>query len=165
MFFVQIAKNIHNYLSRLAESTVSRKTTKLLMNVESRQGHLSSMENDLMGLVEIIREFPQPRPALLEHLVESLDTMLLTAIEAVNNNDEMEYQMLGNMTGDRSDVIRELRQKYLAAEQNMDTDSRIKLMQASNIFSRIVWQLGSFSGLARDAASKGESSPEPAAAI
>ena len=76
------------------------------------------LEDALGGLCEILADLDD-RSALAElrtTICESVDAVLLALVEAMESGDPMTWELAGNLTGDRSEMMRDLRTDYLKRE-------------------------------------------------
>ena len=72
----------------------------------------------LGGLCEILADLDD-RSALAElrtTICESVDAVLLALVEAMESGDRMTWELARNLTGDRSEMMRDLRTYYLKRE-------------------------------------------------
>jgi hypothetical protein len=49
--------------------------------------------------------------------------------------------LLVDITGDRGDLMEQIRQSYLAEERSVDAHDRAVLLQVTNVFERIIWMM------------------------
>jgi phosphate:Na+ symporter len=97
-------------------------------------------------LRQVVGRLPGPAasPALRDFgssMVESLDTILLTAVEAFPGADGEELAWLLRLTGDRSEMMEKVRGQYLAAESGLPQEEKVALLYLTGLFERVVWLL------------------------
>jgi phosphate:Na+ symporter len=76
---------------------------------------------------------------LVSSLVEGLDFVLLTLIEAVESRGGESLEVLIQITGDRGNLMERFRQDYMAAEGNISHTDRSVLLQATSVYERVIW--------------------------
>jgi phosphate:Na+ symporter len=73
-------------------------------------------------------------------MVEALDTLLLTACDALTSKDEIDMDLLMSLTDDRGGIMERLRTRYrLDSPENASDVSA--LHYATTLFERNVWLL------------------------
>lgn len=78
-------------------------------------------------------------------LVEGLDVIVLTAVDACRGAEEFDLELLLNMTADRGDLMERIRTQHFSATGNEDMKHQANLMYLTTLFERLVWmfnQLG-----------------------
>ena len=69
----------------------------------------------------------------LSHMaVEGLDTILLTLIDIATDFDEMDMEMLKNMTQGEGQGLANIRQNYLDDKHELDSGSKALLLSSTN---------------------------------
>ena len=83
--------------------------------MRSRQKLLGWLEDALGVLCETLADRPA-RSVLNEFrtsIRESVDAVLLSLVDAMENDDRMSWDIVNQLTGDRGEMMREVRTHYL----------------------------------------------------
>jgi phosphate:Na+ symporter len=78
--------------------------------------------------------------SLAGRLVEALDTIVLTAADALSSKDEGDIDMLIRLTDDRGGMMERLR-KRMQVDEMLDVENLSALHYATTLFERNVWLL------------------------
>lgn len=77
-------------------------------------------------------------------IVESLDALLLTAIETTESDDESDLEILIALTSDKGQLMEKIRRIYLTSEKDITPEKRSLILYITNLFERSVWTLGRY---------------------
>lgn len=138
--FTEIATEIEAVLAELADSDNDRRTSEELLSLKNRLDILCALEEALFGLCTHpttageIREF-------MSVVLESLDFLVLTTVDTARSGDPEDVRQLVTLTGG-GEMVEGVRNRYLAAGQDMDLRHKAGLYALSNLFERTVWLLG-----------------------
>jgi phosphate:Na+ symporter len=153
--FVPLSNQILEFLLEVVQRDVDIGTSERLLNLQNRQRLIAVIEEDVFGLCEILRGRTGKGKAgqLGLNIVESLDTLLLTAIAAAETGDPQERDILSVMTADRGDLMERFRKIYLSEEHNFSPEDRSLILYLTHLFERTAWSIGQYGRLlARTAA-------------
>jgi hypothetical protein len=81
--------------------------------------------------------------------MESVDFMVLTAIEAVRSRDDAEIEMLTMLNQDRSDMMTKIRHKYFESESELSSSGRNFVLDITILLENAVHTLGRYASLLR----------------
>ncbi len=84
--------------------------------------------------------------------MESVDFMILTAIDAIESQDAAEIDTLEMLTQDRSAMMTKIRHNYFESEQELSTKDRNFVLDITILFENAVHTLGRYGNLLRAAA-------------
>ncbi|GHC03954.1 Na/Pi cotransporter family protein [Cerasicoccus arenae] len=148
-----IARNILQFQSSLISHALSPDDTEWLINLQNRQELLNTIEASCFELCEELGKSSvnENVDVLGQQIIEALDTMILTAIAAIENNDDAECDMLDTMTSERGESMEQIRKRYLASAERVSASTRNQVLHITNVFERASWSLGRFSKLIRQA--------------
>ena len=73
--------------------------------------------------------------------MEGLHTVLMVASSSTQSNDQEDWEMLLNLTRDKSNLVSSIRQNYLEKSQGLSFELRSFLLQMTNLYQRIIWLL------------------------
>ena len=75
-------------------------------------------------------------------VVEGLDTILLTLIDIAKDRDEFDLELISIMTSSDGKGIAKIRSAYLDEENDVDTESKMLLLSATNLTERLIHDFG-----------------------
>ena len=81
--------------------------------------------------------------------MESLDFMILTAIDAFDTQETGEIDTLEMLTQDRSAMMTKIRHSYFESEGDLSTDDRNFVLDITILFENAVHTLGRYGKLLR----------------
>ncbi|MBC8011340.1 MAG: hypothetical protein H7067_14735, partial [Burkholderiales bacterium] len=140
-----VGAELQAYLRELGEQRVDPATSARLLALEQRQSLVASLGDSVQGFVETLGRLraPDSTPApLLDALLESLDTLVLTTIDVLRSGDPDDVAMLLSLTSDRGDLMERLRRQLLAAaDPALDHGRKSDLFYLTSLFERTVWLL------------------------
>ena len=76
---------------------------------------------------------------LTDSVVEGLDAVLLTVVEAMGPDAEDDRMLLRRMTGDRGALMRRLREQYLAGDDSLTATEKMAILNITNLTERASW--------------------------
>lgn len=139
-----VGADVQAFLRDLADHTGDRDTSERLLALQGRQTLISSLDETIFGFVQTLAEL-RPKAAgiesFLENLGESLNTLVLTALEAVRSADPADGELLLKLTADRGDLMERLRRNLLGGAQPLDHEQKASLFYLTSLFERAVWLL------------------------
>jgi hypothetical protein len=83
--------------------------------------------------------------------MESIDFMILTAIDAIESKDSGEIETLEMLTHDRSAMMTKIRHSYFESEQGLSNQDRNFVLDITILFENAVHTLGRYGDLLRAA--------------
>ena len=126
--------------------------------LRNRQKLLAWLEDGLGALCEMLVDLDE-RSGLAElrtTLCESVDGVLLSLVDAMESDDRMSWELTRRLTGDRSEMMRNLRADYLEREPRLEHHELVHLLLITNavaevffLFSKIEKEFNPASGIER----------------
>ncbi len=147
--FKQVSAAIEKALGRLMVLSMTSDDTEWLLNQQKRQELLLALDAACHELFLAARNLGEPIEPLRVTVVEALDTILLTAIEAVANSDPQELDLIDAMTRNQGATMERVRKKYLAIFDGISIDDRGRILEVTSIFERAAWAAGNYAGQLR----------------
>ena len=83
--------------------------------------------------------------------MESIDFMVLTAIDAIESKDSGEIETLEMLTQDRSAMMTKIRHNYFESEKELSNKDRNFVLDITILFENVVHTLGRYAHLLRAA--------------
>ena len=140
-----IAAEVQAYLRELVEQSSDRAASARVLALEQRHALVVSLTDTVHDFTATLARLraPDAAPApLLDSLLESLDTLLLTAVDATGASDSDDLALLLRLTADRGELMERLRRQLLAAsEPGLDHARKSDLFYATSLFERAIWLL------------------------
>lgn len=133
---------IKGFIAEVLEQANSPDVTQLYLAAGDRQQALGELATATSALVDAVLAIPKDssQRALGGLLVESLDTMLHTAIDVGRANDELDRELLQQMTADRSEQMESIR-RSCATTESSGPRGQAQLQYATSLFERNVYLL------------------------
>lgn len=155
-----VGAELQGFLRELVEQRSDRATSLRILALEQRQSLLVSLGDtvhDFVATFARLRAPAAPPAPLLDSLLESLDTLLLTASDALRSSDAADLAMLQAMTADRGELMERLRRQLLVSgDPVLDHGRKSDLFYLTSLFERAIWLLRQLAlgrqALARDQA-------------
>lgn len=142
-----VAAEIHAYLRELAGQSPDAQASARLLALEQRHALVVSLTDTVHDFTAALARLRGPGSAsapLLDSLLESLDTLLLTALDTTRASDPDDLALLLRLTADRGDLMERLRRQLLASETALDHAQKSDLFYVTGLFERAVWLLRQF---------------------
>ena len=139
-----VGVEVQSFIRELAEREVDRDTSRRVLALERRQALIASLNDTLHAFVATFSELrrgPALEGGFANNLAESLNTLLLSAIDAVRDREPAEVDLLLRMTSDRGDLMERLRRNLLSGPQPLDHQQKSHLFYLTSLFERTVWLL------------------------
>jgi phosphate:Na+ symporter len=149
--FVKVSDCIQRFQSRLMSQRMTADDTEWLLNQQKRQDILAAVDEACLELCEIPADMGAAALRVRSVIVESVDTFLLTAIDAMAKADGEDLDMLETMTRNRGHAMEQMRGRYLAASEKLTAEERNRILQLTSLLERIAWSLSRFAALLRGA--------------
>jgi hypothetical protein len=141
----QANRSLHEQIERALEELVNRHpdpglSGRLLARLELGKT-LRALEDSLRSFAERAPDTGASAPlrTLGASMVEALDGILLTALEASRAPEGEEMEWLLRLTDDRSEMMDRVRREHLSTENALSRDEKATLLHLTGLFERIVW--------------------------
>jgi phosphate:Na+ symporter len=143
----QIVTESRDLASELAAGQLEPAVSRKLLQVQQQERLITSLHENLHEFAKLALTARQiARASQLRHnLVEGLDVIVLTAVDACRGGEEFDVELLLNMTADRGDLMERIRSLHFSATDNKDMQHQANLLYLTTLFERLVWmfnQLG-----------------------
>jgi Na+/phosphate symporter len=162
--FVQVSRCIEQSQTALMAQRMNPHETEWLLNQKKRQEMLAALDETCFEMCDISERLTGRAAPVREAVVESLDTLLLTAISGMAQGDASELDVLDAMAGNRGPAMERMRNRHLALSEHLSPEQRSHVLQISNLYERAAWSLHRFSALLRASPSFGTTPHAPDAA-
>lgn len=142
--FLAVANLVSELLDDLAGTNSADLIYERLNLSMNNQRVILMIESTLFDMVTTINAKPSNTELneLIDTLIETLDTVLLTLNDVVLEGRKFDKQLLKKMTGDRSAVLQEIRNNYFANNANINANDQLVLLKLTNLSERFFWLIG-----------------------
>jgi phosphate:Na+ symporter len=134
----QLGKHIAEFLEALLKLPIATDVAARAISFQRKESTLRALEDNVYLFAETLMGLGQEQLAGL--LIESLDTILFSALAALETPGDLEIGILVNMTDDRSGMMEELRSHH-GLGQAGSANNTSALHYATTLFERNVWLL------------------------
>jgi phosphate:Na+ symporter len=134
----QLGKHIAEFLEALLKLPIAADVAGRAISFQRKESTLRALEDNVYLFAETLLGLGQEPLASL--LIESLDTILYSALAALETAGDLETNILINMTDDRSGMMEDLRSRH-GLGQAGSTNRTSSLHYATTLFERNVWLL------------------------
>jgi phosphate:Na+ symporter len=149
--FTQISGQIGQTLSRISGHGLNHVqsdrlilTTKLEEQLVVLEGVVHRLTTQMLGQESDTRAYELGR-----NIMESVDFMIMTTIDALKSHDEEEIDMLEMLTQDRSDMMVRIRHSYFESEQDLSEHERNFVLDITILLENAVNSLSRYGKLLR----------------
>jgi phosphate:Na+ symporter len=151
--FVHIAGRIGETLSRISGHSLNSATSDQLIRVTKLEEQLVALESAVHQMTtQLLQSHDNARAGELgNNIMESLDFMIMTAIDAFDTQEAGEIDTLEMLTQDRSAMMTKIRHNYFESEADLSTDDRNFVLDITILFENAVHTLGRYGKLLRPA--------------
>jgi len=144
--FGEVSSEIQLFITDVFHKSLNLSTSETLLNVQNRHTLVASLEDNVYGLCKTLEGKTEGGESgrLVMNIVESLDAIFLTAIEASESGDGDDLDILITLTSDRGQLMEKIRRIYLSSEKDLSPEERSLILYITNLFERSVWMLGRY---------------------
>jgi|GEM_PF-765129 len=147
--FRTISGLINSTLSSISRRNLNQTLGEALISVTKIQEQLANLEGYVFQIAKQVQGYREEDRAssLGQNMLESVDFLVLSAIDALESGDEMDIDMLASMTQDRSDMMVNLRNAYFQAEHELSNDARGFVLDITMLLENVVKTLSRYGQL------------------
>ena len=144
--FIQISERINQTLSQISRLSLNTASSDELIRITKMQEQLRRFEDIIYQLTtEIARSDISPHARKLSNaIMESADFIMLTAIDAIESQQESEIDTLDSFTQDRSALMTKLRHNYFDNEKELSEADRNFVLDVTILFESMVQTLARY---------------------
>lgn len=117
-------------------------TTKRLVNIQNRQKAIVSLHASVFTICHLIQDSENRSvnlATLAGNMKEGLVTILLTALEGAESGDEVDLNLVLQMTEKRTDFLEDLRRSCLLGEREIPQEERAIVIDITDQYQHVVW--------------------------
>jgi phosphate:Na+ symporter len=137
-----VTAEIGEFLTVLMDRTQDRETLNRMLNFQARNRLLADLQDGLFSLNELLcpGRADDKTEAVAHGIVEGVDFLVLTLLDALKSQDEQDRALFLKMTADQSEVMERIRRKLLLSSER-SAKMHEALFRASSLYERMVWLL------------------------
>jgi len=149
--FSHISHRIGETLSSISGHGLNEATSDQLIQTTKLEEQLVTLENIVHRLTtQMLEQHDSQRAGELgRNIMESIDFMILTAIDAIESKDSGEIETLEMLTQDRSAMMTKIRHNYFESEKDLSNEDRNFVLDVTILFENAVHTLGRYGHLLR----------------
>ena len=145
--FEAVAMAIRTFIDELGRRNPGRHALERLGDCLERLQLLQAMESTLYELAGAIDRGKGSAglARLGGNVLEAVDVVLMTLGDAWQHGAAEDLALLGQLTGDRGDLMRRIRESYIDGERAASAEERLTLMHLTSLCERLFWLMGRLS--------------------
>ena len=147
--FVTISDKISSTMSSLSRGSLSAEISDKLIKVAKSQEQLVALEGYVRQLADDYASINHQGKAeeLGRNIIESVDFMILTAIDAIDSRDSGEVETLAMLTQDRTELMTKVRHNYFESQGQLNDEERNFVLDVTMLLENVVQTLGKYGRL------------------
>lgn len=147
--FRDVSNEIQSFIADVLHRDLTIGVSENLLNIQDRHSLVAAIEDNVYGLCTFLlgKAGTGESSKLVFNIIESLDAILLTAIDSTESVDPDDLDILSSLTADRGQMMEKIRRSYLSSEKGLSLDDRSLILYLTNLFERTVWSLGRYGSL------------------
>lgn len=144
--FRTISGLINRTLSSISRHYLNQTLAEALISATKIQEQLVNLEGYIFQIADQVQGYQEEGRAsdLGRNMLESVDFLVLSAIDALESGDEMDIDMLASMTQDRTDMMATLRNAYFQAEHELNNEARSFVLDITMLLENVVKTLSRY---------------------
>lgn len=149
--FLQVSKSIGTALSEISGQNLNPRDSDQLIAVTKMQEQLVGLEQSVLRICLDLAKLDRGSKGgkLGANILESLDFLILTAIDALAAGDEEELGSLALLTTDRSEMMDRVRKSYFRLGEELSQEERNFILDITILFESAVQSLSRMGELRR----------------
>jgi phosphate:Na+ symporter len=138
--FENVSQEISRLLSAISGRGLNETESSYLIRATKLQEQLVSLEDTVFKITSRLEahDASDNATSLGQKILESLDFIILMEIDAIRSGDREEVDELANVTGDRSEMMDQVRKRYLQAEEELSATDRNFVLDITILFENAV---------------------------
>ena len=154
----ELSAEIGRFLEALVKLPIASDLAARCISIQRKQETIRALEENMFLFAETLQH--KQESELANRLIEALDTILLTAIDALHSTEPVDINLVVQLTDDRGGMMEKLRNRHRVDESKQASDVSA-LHYATTLFERNVWLLRQLGLWMREDASQTSSKPAP----
>ena len=153
--FRNVSSEVQSFIADILHRDLTIRVSENLLNIQDRHSLLIAVEDNAYQLCKFLsgNVGSGESQRLILNIVESMDAILLMAVDSTESFDAADLDILSTLTADRGQMMEKIRRSYLSSEKGLSLDDRSLVLYITNLFERTVWSLGRYGSLLSQAVS------------
>lgn len=145
----KISDEITKILSSISGQGLNPSDSSSLIRITKTQELIVNLEDILFKIVSRIVSHGDSTAItkLGNNILESMDFMILTALDAIKSQTQEDIETLKILTGDRSEMMDKIRRNYFQSEQNFSEADRNFILDITILFENAALTINRYVGL------------------
>jgi phosphate:Na+ symporter len=150
--FMDISHKIGNTLSLISGHSLSPTDSDQLIKVTKLQEQLVMLEDIVYRLTGLLagHDLNSRAGQLGRSIMESIDFIILTAVDAIESQTESEIDTLDMLTQDRTDMMDRFRRNYFNTEQELSRADRNLILDVTILFENAIQTLARYGSVLKN---------------
>ena len=150
--FMDISHKIGDTLSRISGHSLSPTDSDQLIKVTKLQEQLVMLEDIVYRLTGLLagHDLSSRAGQLGRSIMESIDFIILTAVDAIESQTESEIDTLDMLTQDRTDMMDRFRRNYFNTEQELSRADRNLILDVTILFENAIQTLSRYGSVLKN---------------
>ena len=138
--FENVPQEISRLLPAIPGRGLNETESSYLIRATKMQEQLVSLEDTVFKITSRLEahDASDTATSLGQKILESLDFIILMEIDAIRSRDREQVDELANVTGDRSEMMDQVRKRYLQAEEELSATDRNFVLDITILFENAV---------------------------
>jgi phosphate:Na+ symporter len=132
-----LGAEISDFIDALVRQPISTSLAARVISFQRKEDTLHSLEENIFLFADTLQDKAHGSP-MGSRLIEALDTIVLTAMDALTGNDPFDEQLLMQLTDDRGSMMERLRNQLKVGGVEA-VENVAALHYATTLFERNVW--------------------------
>jgi phosphate:Na+ symporter len=147
--FMSISQKIGSALTSLSRNSLSVEISDSLILITKSQEQIVALERYIFQLASDYAAIGHAGKAeeLGRNILESVDFMMLAALDAIASKDSGEVEMLAMLTQDRTELMKKVRHNYFESEGQLSDEERNFVLDVTMCLENIVQTLAHYGRL------------------
>jgi Na+/phosphate symporter len=135
-----VLKQIRQFTTDLAGRADSERIIQQISQLEERSELLAMLGDSIRELADSMRDAMKSGAlaTLTAAMAEGLHVVLLSTIDAMENPDQSNLEVLHHLTADRSRLMEGIRRSLVRGEQTLTIEEHQALFTSTRLFARII---------------------------
>lgn len=146
---LKLQKEIDDFISDMFKNSLGREASERLIKLQNLQNYLTLIEMNLFSFVKEVAEYELggTTKAFVEKIIESLHLVLVLNHEMTGAKSMQPIQDVIKMTSDKEKLMEAMRKPFLSENNQFTQEDRVKVLNLTNLFQRIIWLINSEAAL------------------
>lgn len=140
---------IDDFIAELFNNNLDRDASERLVRLQNAQNFITLIEDNIYNLIKEIDSSAASKGVreLMNKLIESLHAVLSINTDMCREPSKLLVKSVMNMTSDKEDLMEIIRKPFLTENSEFSNEDRIKVLNITNLYQRIIWLINRYAAL------------------